>query len=131
MVRGFRPQGTQVVSPADREIVEENGIAVVECSWIHLEEIPWGRIKSPHERVRECGDLSFYAPNGIPILLYAVPYLIAGNPVNHGKPWRLNCAEALAAAFDIIGFPRLTRTVPEVQVSAISQTSSGYDTRGA
>ena len=59
MVRGFRPQGTQVVSPADREIVEENGIAVVECSWIHLEEIPWGRIKSPHERVRECGDLSF------------------------------------------------------------------------
>lgn len=111
MVRGFRPQGTQVVSPADREIVEENGIAVVECSWVRLEEIPWRKIKSPHERVRECGDLSFYAPNGIPILLYAVPYLIAGNPVNYGKPWRLNCAEALAATFDIIGFPQYAHAV--------------------
>jgi len=56
MVRGFRPQGTQVVSPGDREIMEENGLAVVECSWVRLEEIPWGKIKSPHERVREYGD---------------------------------------------------------------------------
>ncbi|KAI0028019.1 hypothetical protein K488DRAFT_74093 [Vararia minispora EC-137] len=79
-----RPKGKQVVSLADREVVGQNGLAVVECSWARLEEIPFRRIASPHERL--------------------LPYLIATNPTNYGKPWRLNCVEALAAAFYLTGF---------------------------
>ncbi|PSR76269.1 hypothetical protein PHLCEN_2v8563 [Hermanssonia centrifuga] len=78
------PKGKLVVSPSDREIVETHGLAVVECSWARLDEVPFGKIASPHERL--------------------LPYLIATNPVNYGKPWRLNCVEALAAAFYITGF---------------------------
>jgi ribosome biogenesis protein Tsr3 len=47
------PRGTQVVSPDDRDIVANAGVAVVECSWARLEEIPFHKIKSPHERLRE------------------------------------------------------------------------------
>ena len=50
---GLRPRGTQVVSPADREIVLQNGIAVVECSWARLDDVPFGKIASPHERLRQ------------------------------------------------------------------------------
>lgn len=78
------PKGTLPISPSDRPIVEAAGLAVVECSWARLDEVPFNKIASPHERL--------------------LPYLIATNPVNYGKPWRLNCVEALAAAFYITGF---------------------------
>ncbi|KAK9473030.1 UPF0293 protein C1F3.04c [Dipodascopsis tothii] len=77
------PDGKIPVSPADRELVEENGVAVVECSWARMEEIPWSRIGGRCNRL--------------------LPYLVAANPVNYGKPWRLNCVEAIAACFAITG----------------------------
>ncbi|ODQ64241.1 DUF367-domain-containing protein [Nadsonia fulvescens var. elongata DSM 6958] len=77
------PNGKGVVCPDDRAIVEEFGASVVECSWARLEEVPFGKIGGKHERL--------------------LPYLVAANPVNYGKPWRLNCVEALAACFAIVG----------------------------
>ncbi|KAJ7334308.1 DUF367 family protein [Mycena albidolilacea] len=78
------PKGKQVISPADHDIILKGGLAVVECSWARLDDVPFGKIASPHERL--------------------LPYLLATNPTNYGKPWRLNCVEALAAAFYIAGF---------------------------
>lgn len=43
--------------------------------------------------------------------LLLVPYLIAANTVNYGKPWRLNCVEALAACFSICGHDEWAQAV--------------------
>lgn len=72
-----------MISPADKELLEQYGAAVVECSWVRVQEIPWSRIGGKCERL--------------------LPYLVAANPVNYGRPWRLNCVEALAACFCICG----------------------------
>ncbi|KIX00985.1 uncharacterized protein Z518_10051 [Rhinocladiella mackenziei CBS 650.93] len=77
------PNAKRVLSPADRDLLEQHGAAVVECSWARVQEIPWSRIGGKCERL--------------------LPYLVAANPVNYGRPWRLNCVEALAACFCICG----------------------------
>ncbi|KAG7136020.1 Ribosome biogenesis protein TSR3 like [Verticillium longisporum] len=79
------PNGKQVVSPRDSDLLHAHGAAVVECSWARTHEVQWGKVGGKCERL--------------------LPYLVAANTVNYGKPWRLNCAEALAAAFYICGKP--------------------------
>ncbi|KAL9105001.1 MAG: hypothetical protein Q9163_000098 [Psora crenata] len=77
------PRAKTVISRADNELLEQYGAAVVECSWLRIEEVPWGKIGGKCERL--------------------LPYLVAANSVNYGRPWRLNCVEALAACFYICG----------------------------
>ncbi|KAF1980957.1 DUF367-domain-containing protein [Aulographum hederae CBS 113979] len=77
------PKARKVVSPADKETLEQYGAAVVEASWKRIEEVRWGKIGGRCERL--------------------LPYLVAANQTNYGKPWRLNCVEALAACFYICG----------------------------
>ncbi|KAK4695364.1 pre-rRNA-processing protein TSR3, partial [Lecanoromycetidae sp. Uapishka_2] len=77
------PNAKKVVSAADKELLEQYGAAVVECSWARIKEVPWSKIGGKCERL--------------------LPYLVAANSVNYGRPWRLNCAEAVAACFFICG----------------------------
>ena len=85
------PNAKKLVSPADRELLEQYGAAVVECSWVRIKEVPWARIGGKCERL--------------------LPYLVAANQVNYGRPWRLNCVEALAACFYICGHEDWARVV--------------------
>jgi len=77
------PKGKVPVSPADTELLDAYGAAVVECSWNRVDQVPWSRLGGKCERI--------------------LPYLVAANQTNYGRPWRLNCVEALAACFAICG----------------------------
>jgi len=77
------PNGTTSVSPADTHILETFGLSLIDCSWARLAEIPFSQMKSGHHRL--------------------LPFLVAANTVNYGKPSKLSCAEAGAATLYICG----------------------------
>lgn len=83
------PNASKLVSPADRGAALGGGVACVDCSWKELDKVPWSKMRM-----------------GAPRLL---PFLVAANNVNYGRPMKLNCAEALAAALFILGFETQAR----------------------
>lgn len=80
-----------LASPADREILLQYGLAGINCSWNRLDEIPF----------RKCG-------KGLK-LQRKLPYLIAANTVNYGRPFKLCTAEASAATLFLCGFEKQAR----------------------
>jgi pre-rRNA-processing protein TSR3 len=77
------PEGKVTVSPADKEIVEKSGMSLIDCSWARLQEIPFKQMQAGHHRI--------------------LPFLVAANTVNYGRPYKLTCAEACAATLYICG----------------------------
>jgi pre-rRNA-processing protein TSR3 len=75
------PMAEKALSPADDPGI---GIIVLDCSWEEVERIfpELGKLNLEHR---------------------ALPYLLAGNQVNFGRPFKLNSAEAFAAALYILG----------------------------
>lgn len=95
LARSFRPgdafkgivlsaEGRSVLSLSDKPLIASAGIAAINCSWNRLDEvknIPGGNL-GRHRKL---------------------PFLVASNPINYGKAYKLNSAEALAAALAIVG----------------------------
>jgi len=72
------PSAEKALSPADKYA---KSITVLDCSWTVLDT---GRVRSFRTR-------------------RALPFLLAANPVNFGRPCMLSSVEALSAALYIIG----------------------------
>lgn len=83
------PNATRCLSPEDRGIVTDHGLALVDCSWARLSDVPFGQMRTPHPRL--------------------LPHLVAANPVNYGRPQQLSCVEALAAGCYIAGYEELAQ----------------------
>lgn len=99
------PQGQFSVSPSDKEIVLTCGISVIDCSWAKIESIPFNKIRGGHDRL--CMKENFISKKILYLFTFSffqVPFLIAANPINYGRPLKLSCAEALAATLFITGF---------------------------
>lgn len=45
------PMADTTISPSDIEIVQSLGIAVIDCSWHALSEVPFRKIKAPTPRL--------------------------------------------------------------------------------
>jgi pre-rRNA-processing protein TSR3 len=78
----LNPFTQAVLTPRDRETAERGGVVVIDCSWTKVSEAFASRRRGVNRRL---------------------PYLVAANPVHHGRLFELSSLEAFAAALTILG----------------------------
>jgi len=78
----LNPFADKCFSKEDERIARKNGILAVDCSWKNAERSFDFLDKRNHSR--------------------ALPFVIAANPVNYGKPFKLTTLEAFAVALYIL-----------------------------
>jgi pre-rRNA-processing protein TSR3 len=76
------PTGKKIVSKEDYSIIKEKGICVIDCSWAKFNEL--------HINLNK-------------IETRLLPHVVAVNPVNYGKAYKLSCVEAVSATLFLAG----------------------------
>jgi pre-rRNA-processing protein TSR3 len=79
----LNPFGEIAFSPADRQRIQDFGLAALDCSWEHAQKVLSTHVKGTSR---------------------CLPILLAGNPTNYAKATKLSTVEALAGALYIAGF---------------------------
>jgi pre-rRNA-processing protein TSR3 len=79
----LNPFAAEILLPADRNLVQENGLVVVDCSWEKIQAAFAIRMGGEWRRL---------------------PTLLAANPVNYAKPHKLSSLEAVAASLILTGY---------------------------
>ena len=79
----LNPFGEIAFSPADRQRIQDFGLAALDCSWEHAQKVLSTHVKGTSR---------------------CLPILIAGNPTNYAKATKLSTVEAIAGALYIAGF---------------------------
>jgi pre-rRNA-processing protein TSR3 len=87
----LNPFAKKALSREDLDDMRKNGLLALDCSWAQAEEAFPVLLGSTRSR--------------------ALPFLVAANPVNYGKPFVLSTAEAIGAALAIVGEARQARDV--------------------
>jgi pre-rRNA-processing protein TSR3 len=77
------PTGKKIVSKEDYDIIRNKGVCVIDCSWAKFNQL--------HINLNK-------------IETRLLPYMVAVNPVNYGKAFKLSCVEAIAASLYLAGF---------------------------
>ena len=78
----LNPAAEKAISAEDSLLIRRFGLTALDLSWKKTGDLFKRKYPSPR----------------------ALPYLLAANPVNYGKPWKLSTVEALAAALCVAGF---------------------------
>ena len=84
------PNGKKICSIEDHDIIATKGICVIDCSWAKFQDLHLDLHK---------------------IETRSLPFMVAVNPVNFGKAYKLSCAEAFAACLFLGGFEKESRFI--------------------
>ncbi|MEA2070630.1 MAG: DUF367 family protein [Asgard group archaeon] len=97
----LNPFAKKALSKEDLNLILKNGLVGLDCSWTYAEDVFSIKEKNTksqllaHKKVRH----------------RILPYLLAANPINYGKPCKLSTAEALASALYILGYKQQAKNL--------------------